>query len=209
MRTILCFGDSNTWGLDPESGQRYARDTRWPGVLRRGLGPGYEVIEEGLSGRTTVFNDPLEPHRSGKDYLLPCLQSHAPVDVVILLLGTNDTQARYHVSALEIALGIGVLLELIANSGTGPGGDGPDVLLLAPPPIGDIPEPWTDSFIGAQEKSLKLPEQYRAVAEEYQATYVNAAQFAESSATDGLHWEASAHEKLGKALVGYIQELLE
>ena len=209
MRTILCFGDSNTWGLNPETGQRYARDVRWPGVLRRGLGPGFEVIEEGLSGRTTVFNDPLEPHRSAKEYLLPCLQSHAPVDVVIVLLGTNDTQARYHVSALEIALGIGVLLEIIANSGTGPGGGDPDVLLLAPPAIGDIPEPWTDSFIGAREKSLKLPEQYRAVAEEYQATYVNAAQFVESSPSDGLHWEASAHEKLGKALVGYVQELLE
>lgn len=209
MRTILCFGDSNTWGLAPATGGRYGRDVRWPGVLRRGLGPGYEVIEEGLSGRTTVFDDPLEPHRSGKEYLLPCLQSHAPVDLVILLLGTNDIQARYHVSALEIALGMGALLELIAQSATGPGGDGPDALVLAPPPIGEIPEPWTDSFEGAREKALKLPEHYRNIAQEYQATYVNTAQFVESSATDGLHWEASAHEKLGKALVGYVQELLE
>lgn len=209
MKTILCFGDSNTWGLNPETGQRYERDTRWPGVLLRGLGPGYAVIEEGLAGRTTVFDDPLEPHRSGKDYLPPCLQSHAPVDVVILVLGTNDTQARYHVSALEIALGVGVLVEMIVNSVAGPGGGGPDVLLLAPPPIGEIPEPWTDSFAGAREKSLKLPEHYRNIAEEYQCTYVNTAQFVESSAVDGLHWDASAHESLGKALVGYVRELLE
>ncbi|MGH2484664.1 MAG: SGNH/GDSL hydrolase family protein [Ktedonobacterales bacterium] len=209
MRTILCFGDSNTWGLNPETDQRFERDTRWPGVLRRGLGPGYEVIEEGLRGRTTVFDDPLEPHRSGKEYLPPCLQSHEPVDVVILLLGTNDIQARYHVSALEVALGVGALVELIVNSAAGPGGGGPDVLLLAPPPIGEVPEPWTDSFIGAREKSLKLPEHYRNVAEEYQCTYVNTAQFVESSAVDGLHWEASAHETLGKALVGYVRELLE
>lgn len=209
MRTILCFGDSNTWGLDPETGQRFERDVRWPGVLRRSLGPGYEVVEEGLSGRTTVFTDPLEPHRSGKEYLLPCLQSHAPIDVVILLLGTNDTQARYHVSALEISLGVGVLVEIITNSTTGSGGGAPDVLLLAPPPIVDVPEPWTDSFIGAREKSLKLPEHYRNIAEEYQCAFVNTAQYVESSAGDGVHWEASAHDTLGKALVGYIQELLE
>src|SRR5271165_6929995 len=129
LNTVLCYGDSNTWGHNPENGLRYARDQRWPGVLRQSLGLGYDVIEEGLSGRTTVFNDPLEPYKSGKEYLPPCLRSHSPVDLVILMLGTNDVQSRYNVSALEISLGMGVLIEIIQQSAAGPGNTAPEILL--------------------------------------------------------------------------------
>lgn len=209
MPTILCFGDSNTWGLNPASGLRYDREVRWPGVMRKQLGLGYEVIEEGLQGRTTVFNDPLEDYKSGKAYLMPCLQSHAPLDLVIFLLGTNDVQSRYNVSALEISLGMGVLVEMVLDSTTGPGGGAPEVLLLAPPPLGEIPEPWAESFIGAREKSRRLAEQYRRVADEYAINLYDTAEVVTPAEGDGVHWEVTAHEALGKALAKLVRVILE
>lgn len=209
MPTILCYGDSNTWGYNPATGQRYERDERWPGVMRKLLGHGYEVVEEGLQGRTTVFDDPLEDFKSGKAYLLPCLQSHAPLDLVIFLLGTNDVQTRYNVSALEISLGMSVLVEMALNSTTGSGGAAPDVLLLAPPPVGTIPEPWTESFVGAHEKSRRLAEQYRRVADEYAIPFYDTAEVVASSTEDGVHWEASEHDKLGKALAKLVRVIVE
>ncbi|MCW5845462.1 MAG: hypothetical protein KIT77_29690, partial [Caldilinea sp.] len=105
MKRILCFGDSNTWGYDPVSQDRYARNARWPGVLRQQIGAGYEVIEEGLNGRTTVWNDPIEGYKNGRDYLIPCLETHRPLDLVIILLGTNDLKKRFSLSAYDIAQG--------------------------------------------------------------------------------------------------------
>src|SRR6185436_143967 len=94
MKTILCFGDSNTWGFIPESitepfWRRHAPDVRWPGVLARELGSGYSVIEEGLGGRTTVHDDPVMGNRNGSLHLPPCLESHKPLDLVVLMMGTN------------------------------------------------------------------------------------------------------------------------
>ncbi len=104
MKTVLCYGDSNTWGSDPETGERFAPDVRWPGVLRRSLGEGYWVIEEGLGGRTTVRDDPIEgAHKNGRAYLRACLESHKPIDLMTIMLGTNDLKARFAASASDIA----------------------------------------------------------------------------------------------------------
>jgi lysophospholipase L1-like esterase len=208
MKTLLCFGDSNTWGHDPTTGGRYARAVRWPGVLQQALGPEYEVIEEGMPGRTTVFDDPLEGYKRGRDYLPPCLKSHAPLELVILLLGTNDLQTRYAASALDIALGCDALLTLIARSEAGPGGIAPEVLLIAPPPIKPVPEPWNESFAGAEEKSRRLAEHYRSIAEAQSCAFFDAGEYIASSATDGIHWEAHEHQKLGKILAGRVRQLI-
>ena len=133
MRTILCYGDSNTWGYDPETGERFPEDVRWPGVLRTKLGDDYRVIEEGLSGRTTVWDDPIEGvHKNGRTYLGPCLESHKPVDLVTLMLGTNDLKTRFGSSASDIAQGAAQLSEMVSRSGCGPGGGAPVVLLISP-----------------------------------------------------------------------------
>jgi len=121
MRRILCYGDSNTWGCIPISAARYGEDIRWPGVLAGLLGAEYRIIEEGLNGRTTVFDDPLQEGRNGKTYLLPCLLSHRPLDVVVLMLGTNDMKQRYGLPAEDIARGAGVLAEIVRTSGSGTG----------------------------------------------------------------------------------------
>ena len=112
-KTILCYGDSNTHGsatVERPDG-RYGPDERWPGVLRAALGSGWLVLEEGLGGRTTVSDDPVEGlEKNGRTYLLPCLHTHKPLDVVIIMLGTNDLKARFGKSAWEIAQGVGVLV---------------------------------------------------------------------------------------------------
>ena len=137
MKTILCFGDSNTWGCIPLTGahppRRYGPAQRWPGVLHRELGDGFWIVEEGLNGRTTVWDDPLEPFRSGKELLVPCLLTHQPIDLVIVMLGTNDLKGRFRVGARDIAAGAGLLLDIVHASACGPGESPPQALLVCPP----------------------------------------------------------------------------
>ena len=140
MKRILCFGDSNTWGYEPATGNRYPEDVRWPGVLARELGGGFRVIEEALNGRTTVREDPVEENKNGMDYLRPCLESHAPLDLVIVALGINDLKARFFASASDAADGAGVLVSIAQRSGAGLEGGQPAVLLVAPPRVGVLTE---------------------------------------------------------------------
>ena len=121
-RTVLCYGDSNTYGhaaaARPDG--RYGPDERWTGVLRAALGAGWVVIEEGLGGRTTVSDDPIEgADRHGRTYLYPCLMSHKPLDVVVIMLGTNDLKARFNKTAWEIAAGVGVLVDIVKTAKAG------------------------------------------------------------------------------------------
>ena len=103
MKTVLCYGDSNTWGFDPATRTRFPPHVRWTGVLGQRLGDGYQVIEEGLNGRTTRWDDPIEPDRNGLAYLRPCVESHQPLDLIVIMLGTNDLKRRFDLSASDIA----------------------------------------------------------------------------------------------------------
>ena len=153
MPVIVAFGDSNTWGYDPATGGRFPRAQRWPGVLQRELGADFEVIAEGLNGRTTVHDDPIEPYRSGADALPPCLMSHAPVDLVILALGCNDLKKRFSLSAFDIAEGAARLIFLARAYGQRPDARPPKILLVAPPPIAKLTD-YAEMFEGGQEKSV-------------------------------------------------------
>lgn len=207
MKTVLCFGDSNTWGWNPATRARYARGERWPGVLRRGLGDGYEVIEEGQNGRTTVWDDPIEGHRNGREYFIPCLASHAPLDLVIIMLGTNDLKVRFSLSAYDIASGVGVLADIAKRSDAGPDGTSPIVFLIAPPPLGRLTE-FADMFSGAVPKSRRFSEQFHRVAGEVGCALLDASQVVVSSDLDGVHLEAEEHRKLGEAVARGVVELL-
>ena len=125
MPTVLAFGNSNTWGSIPGQDARMAPDVRWPGVMARALGTSFEIIEEGLRGRTTVFDDPEEPGRNGLVYFAPCLFSHAPLDLVVISLGCNDTKAKFSATPEMIAAGAERLLEASLVSESGPGGIAP------------------------------------------------------------------------------------
>jgi lysophospholipase L1-like esterase len=132
-RTIVCFGDSNTWGYVPGSnGERFPREVRWPVRLASALGDGFEVLSEGLNGRTATFERPDSEGRNGLPYLLPCLHSHAPVDLVVVYLGTNDVN---FVEDERIARCVGRLVSAARASEAGPGRAAPQVLVVCPPPF--------------------------------------------------------------------------
>ena len=133
MRTLVCFGDSNTWGYVPGSdGERFPREVRWPVRLGATLGADWEVIAEGLNGRTATFERPDSEGRNGLPYLLPCLLSHAPVDVVVIFLGTNDVN---FVADDRVARCVDRLVQIVRRSAAGPGGGAPEVLAICPPPF--------------------------------------------------------------------------
>jgi len=213
MKTILCYGDSNTWGYIPGSGARYARHQRWTGVLQRSLGGDFVVIEEGLNSRTTVLDDPTKPFKNGKDYLIPCLDSHAPLDLVILMLGTNDLKHRFGISAFDIGANVATLLGLVKQSACSCSGGAPRVLLMAPPPVGKLTAVgstnFPEIFRGAEEKSKMLGQIYRKVAQEAGAAFLDASEVIVSSDVDGIHFEADEHRKLGEAVARRVKQLLE
>ncbi len=208
MKVILCFGDSNTWGFNPADGNRLGHDQRWTGVLRNGLGSGYWVIEEGLNGRTTVWDDPIEGDKSGKTYLPPCLDTHRPIDLVVLMLGTNDTKQRFSLGATDIAAGIETLVKLIKRSEAGPDGASPAILVMAPPPIATLSE-YRDMFAGATEKSRQLGSLYANVAADHGCHFLDTGEVIVSSDLDGIHLEQSQHQALGDALVPKIKAILQ
>lgn len=215
MRTILCYGDSNTWGAIPRQHlndiRRYSRESRWTGVLSKELGQDFFVIDEGLRGRTTVYDDPIEGlHKNGSSYLIPCLESHEPLDMVVLLLGTNDLKNRFSASAREIALGAGVLIDMILKSGNsnGSGNPLPAILLLAPPPVGRLTF-FSDVFEGAEKKSRELGEQFQRIAEAYNCLFLDTAEIIQSSDIDGIHLEEEEHCKLGQEVARIIHSFFE
>ena len=220
MRTIICYGDSNTHGTLPidfdlletpfiSSRYRLPREKRWTGILQRELGGGYYVIEEGLNGRTTVWDDPVEgTHKNGLKYLVPCLESHAPVDLVLLMLGTNDLKTRFSVSAFDIALSAGVLVNTIRQSGFGPDGKNPKVLLMCPPPLGKISY-LSELFTEGVKKSLELAKHYKKIAKLYGCDFLDVAEIIRPSDIDGAHYEEKEVAKLGLALVKVVRQILE
>jgi len=207
MKRILCYGDSNTWGCDPATSDRFDETTRWPRVLELTLADGYEVVEEGLGGRTTVWDDPIEGYKNGRDYLIPCLESHRPLDLVVLLLGTNDLKKRFSLSAFDVAQGAGVLVRLSQTSQAGRNGAGPQVLLLAPPPLAPLTD-YAEMFEGAEAKSLQLAGHYERVASALGCAFLDTSKVIVSSPLDGIHFEGEQHRKLGKAVAAKARELL-
>jgi lysophospholipase L1-like esterase len=208
MRTVLCYGDSNTWGFDPETGERFGPEVRWPGVLAGELGDGFRVVEEGLSGRTTVRDDPIEgAHKNGRTYLRACLESHKPIELVALMLGTNDLKQRFGASASDIAQGAASLAEEATRGGYAPGGGALAVLLISPPPLGRLTE-LAEMFEGAAEKSVRFAAHYQRFADQYGCAFLDAGGVAASSDLDGIHLEAGEHSKLGEAVAVRVREVL-
>lgn len=211
MKTILCYGDSNTYGYNPANGLRYPSDVRWTGRLQNLLGDTCRVIEEGCNGRTTVFDDPLEGWKNGLGYLKPCLNSHKPVDVVILMLGSNDLKEIFHASAQEIASGAGELVSVILSFTKEKQGYVPKIILVSPPEIGEeiCNSPFGCSFSqSAVHRSREFHEAYCKVAEQKNCIFFDAAKFAKPSALDSLHLMPEAHRALAEGLCGVVSEVL-
>ncbi len=208
MKTIVCYGDSNTWGADPAGNGRFDHRTRWPGVMARLLGDGYRVIEEALNGRTTLIDDPIRPDRNGMTYLMPCLESHHPFDLITIMLGTNDLKFRFNRTAADIGESVSQLAEMARNTPFGPGDTNPKVLIICPPPLAKLTE-LDAMFAGGMEKSRELPRYYELAAKWANCDFLNAGEYIQTSDLDGVHFEASEHEKLGQAVADKVRQMLE
>ncbi|GBQ82511.1 SGNH/GDSL hydrolase family protein [Asaia krungthepensis] len=214
LRHILCFGDSLTWGWKPvpagTPSTRYDYAQRWTGVMARALGEGYRVIEEGLSARTTSIDDPNDPRLDGSAYLPAALASHMPLDLVVIMLGTNDTKAVYRRTPHEIARGMARLVTQVAKSagGVGTAYPAPALLIVAPPALKPIPGAWLAAeFEGAHPKSEKLAQSYRALAEATGAHFLDAGAHITTEGSDGVHFTPENNHVLGEALARKIGEI--
>jgi len=211
MKRILCFGDSNTWGYIPLSNlERFPEDVRWAGVMQARLGSGYRVIEEAQNGRTTVFDDPYETNcKNGSRHLPVVLESHKPVDLVIIMLGTNDLKMHLGQNALTIAAGAGVLVDRVLASDAGPSLGAPKVLLISPAEIHPDQCPFGHKFDGAAEKSKDFAAAYREVAELRDVPFLNAADHVSVPETDCVHFDKVGHGALGAAAADKVRQILE
>lgn len=207
MKTVLCYGDSNTYGHIPGEGGRYPFDVRWTGRLQNLLGTEFRVIEEGCSSRTSVYDDPDDAWLNGLYYIKPCLKSHCPIDLIILMLGTNDMKEHFHSSAEESSLGCEKLIRIMQSYVEERQGYPPDILLVSPPLIKEQATETFDSFTRESiAQSRKFAECFHTVAERNGCFYLDAAKCAEVSDTDGLHLTADGHRNLAKELGRMIRK---
>lgn len=206
MKTILCFGDSNTYGYVPRTGERFERQIRWTNRLNSLLGSDYDVISEGMNGRTTAFSSGIDSYCCGLDYIVPCLISHSPMDLLIIMLGTNDTKDRFNVNAQEIGIGLEKLLQA-AISYFHFSARQSQILLVAPVPLGDISESCYFSK-SSREKSLLLKNVYSELAERYGCHFFDAGSVVHSLGCDGIHFTPDAHRELADGLFPVVKEIL-
>ena len=204
-KRILAFGDSNTWGYDARTGKRFGKYVRWTGVLQKLLDEEYTVIEEGLSGRTTVFDDPLHEGLNGLKYLYPCLETHKEIDLLIIMLGTNDCKARFAASSKNIADGAARLIKLAKSLDVWK--IEASILLISPGPI----EKGCESSLVAgkmgicSDKSYELAKEYKIVAKENDCYFLDASEYVKMNDIDYMHLDEESHTKLGKALAEFIE----
>lgn len=214
---IVCYGDSNTHGYcaDPsdsaDGGIRFNETERWTCLLQDKLGSDYLVTEEGLSGRTTCFTDPLFEGMSGFDHIAPCLKSHEFVDLLIIMLGTNDCKDRFSVSPACIALGMARLVNKARTTDCW-GGKEPNILVIAPPPIGDgMFQSSVGSTMGSQatEKSRHLAEEYRTQCQLLGCHFLDAGSLGfEFNQVDFMHLTKQGHAILAQTLAELVPQLI-
>lgn len=212
-KRIVCFGDSNTWGLRAGLGKRFDENTRWTALLQNKLGSNYVVIEEGQNGRTCVLDDPCEGEKNAFKYILPCVESQAPFDLIIIMLGTNDLKLRFSLTALEIGDGLGRLVEKLRGYlNYNYDMEDTKILITAPIHIGDNIENTTFGYLfGGKDgisKSKELASYYKLIAEKYDCDFVDASEVAEASYEDAVHLDELGHKKLSEMFYEKVKELL-
>ena len=208
---IVCLGDSNTHGYCAEpadcrdGGDRFNEEERWTCLLQKALGEEYLVLEEGLSGRTTVFTDPLHESMDAVSVAYSILMTHEPVDLLIIMLGTNDTKERFGANAPAIAVGMERLIKKCKSVECW-GGREARILVVCPPPLG---AGFHDEVMGAGcvEKSLALPPWMKLIAERNGVAYLDAKD-CEFNSVDFTHLTAKGHRQLAELLTEEVRKLV-
>jgi lysophospholipase L1-like esterase len=205
MRHVLCFGDSNTWGFVPATpAERFDFDVRYPGVLQARLGPKFRVIEEGLNGRMSAWNDPLNPHKNALEQIDFILETHRPLDFIVMMLGTNDIKHYMKVDAIDSALAQNALIDRIEAAQCGRGGKRPTLVLVAPPLVVEAHSPFGRVFEDAIPKSKGFAMAYAEIAKQRKCYFLDGASVAPTSRRDGIHLEKESHQSLGEAVAQLI-----
>lgn len=208
--TILVFGDSNSHGTMPLARlggvDRHPPEARWPEVMARALG--VEVVTEGHPGRTTVHDDPIDgAHKNGMRALPVALESHRPLDLVIVMLGTNDCKARFGLRGWDIAASIGKLAQVVQASNAGPGGAAPQVMLVAPVPVEEAGV-LAEMFQGGRVRSRAIAPALRDEATRLGCAFWDAGRVAAVDPLDGVHMSADVQRALGLAMAEAVGPLV-
>ncbi len=208
MKSILCYGDSITWGYNPKDGTRFSYWERWPGILQTELGESFRVIEESVPGRTTNFDSPYLPDRNGRKSLPLVLESHMPIDLFILMLGTNDLWKALNLSASDIAASSMSLIWTVQKAMAGPGSGVPQILLIAPQPLGTLSPFMKFYFEGRAAVSRSLAREYKKAAGITGCHFLDAAKYAGSSNIDGVHLDAAGQRELARGVKKSVLSIL-
>jgi lysophospholipase L1-like esterase len=211
MQHILVYSDSLSWGIIPTTRKRLLFDQRWPGVMELSLcasGKQVRVIEDCLNGRRTVWDDPFKPGRNGLVGLAQRVEIHSPLDLVVLMLGTNDFQSMHENNAWHSSQGILALVSAIRTAPIEPGMPVPQVLVIAPPNIQTPKGPIAAKFEAGERKCIGLAAAYRKVCEEIGCNFFDAGSIITSSNVDGVHLDLEQHLVLGKAVSRVVEPLL-
>ena len=209
MKNILCFGDSNTWGYDPATQTRFDNKTRWTGVLQKEIGDKFNIIEQGLNGRTTKIDETLEHNfgyarkfRSSTDILPIIYESHSPLDLLVIMLGTNDLKTNFNRSPKVIADDMKDICKLVLNNVYY---SGHPIVLISPTHINESSNNLMDSFIGTKDYSMSLAPLYKKIAETLGLFYLDASKVILTNQIDGLHWDKYQHNQFGLYLSKFIK----
>ncbi|MHA7775756.1 SGNH/GDSL hydrolase family protein [Roseibium sp. M-1] len=207
--TVVCFGDSLTWGFNPTDKSRYGHDVRWTRRLQKELGPDFYVVEEGVNGRTTVFEDPVKGDKNGLQHLATVRKTNMPIDILIIMLGTNDLQGRFAMNAETIAVAMGRLLEFARRPTDDVEGRAPKVLLMSPPPLAPLAGTIYEAQFGpsAEAESHKLAACYKAKAAEYGVAFFDTGTVISSSPVDAVHFDPEPQADLAKAIAEEVRRL--
>jgi lysophospholipase L1-like esterase len=213
MKTVLCYGDSLTWGWGYDGGalSRHALADRWPSVVQAALGSAAHVIAEGLNGRTTAFDDWLAGvDRNGARILPTVLMSHAPLDLIVILLGTNDLKSWIHGNPAAAKQGMKRLIEIVRGHDYPMGVAAPKILIVSPPAIRPTDNAdFREMFAGGDKASRQLAPLYAALAAEAGCAFFDAGTVAETNPIDGVHLDAENTRAIGRALVPIVRDMLE
>ena len=211
MKNILCFGDSNTWGYDPSTQRRFSKDIRWTGVLQQLLGSKYNIIEEGLNGRTTNVNEKQDhglgyfrPFRSAMDLLSVLIETNSPLDLIIVMLGTNDLKTNFNQSSEMIAKNMRLVCESIIDNDYF---QSKSIILVSPTHINEESPNLLDSFIGTTQASQSFSNSYRKISDDLDLYFLDASESVKTNKIDGLHWDAMQHSDFANSLFNKIKKV--
>ena len=211
MINILCFGDSNTWGYDPETQTRFSKKIRWTGVLQQLLGTNFNVIEEGLNGRTTNVNEKEEhdlgysrAYRSAMDLLSILIETNSPLDLIVVMLGTNDLKTNFNQSADMIAKNMRLVCESIISNDYF---QSKSIILVAPTHINENSPNLLDSFVGTTSASKSFTNSYKKISDDLGLFFLDASESVKTNEIDGLHWDAMQHSDFANSLFNKIKKV--